>query len=213
MSIASRIGIVLVAAILALPLVGLFLWHDAPSQAREGQSLVRQAPPQGETSDEKVDCGLQKFANGATRVSPILRIDVKATNDDWAELAGLLHAFAESHEWSFEDQSETRPGIVKTLYLALCAPNQPQVQVAEQRWASRNWAPPIYGRGIMVYFYGDATETVWHPVAIEIIAMLETRWRVRFLDGGGAEMDRPDFLGEDSSLAQAEPTATEANVP
>jgi hypothetical protein len=190
-------------ALLASVLAGLFLRNDAPGQAGEAPPAVRQAPSQGEAPDDNVmRCRLEQFANGVTRVSAILRIDVKATNDDWAELTRLLHGFAESHRWSFRDQSETRPGIVKTLYLTLCAPDQPRIEVGEQRWASRDWAPPISGRGIMIGFYGDVPETVWHPVAIEIVALLETRWRVRFLDGGGAEMDRPVFLGESASPGQ-----------
>jgi hypothetical protein len=197
-----RTGVILVAAILAsLLVVGSISWNDAPSQAREGQSPVRQAPSQAETSDERVDCGLQKFANGVTRVSAILRIDVKATNDDWAEFTRLLRAFAESHEWSFENESETRPGVVKTLYLSLCAPNQPIIEVGEQRWASQGWAP-LPGRGIMIGFYGDVPETEWHPVANEIVEVLENRWQVGFIDGGGYEMDRPAFLGEHAPLTR-----------
>jgi hypothetical protein len=172
-------------------------------QNADAPSAAGQTPSRREVPDEKVmNCRLQQFTNGVTRVSAILRIDVKATNDDWGELTRLLHGFAESHGWSFRDQSETQPGVVKTLYLTLCAPNRPRIEVGEQRWASRDWANPIAGRGIMIGFYGDVAETAWHPVAIEIVALLETHWRVRFLDGGGYEMDRPEFLGEPASPAR-----------
>ncbi len=202
MSTAWRTRIVLVAAILASLLVGLILRNDAPGQVGEAPSAVRQAPSQGEAPDENVmNCRLQQHANGVIRVSPIFRIDVKATNDDWAELTGLLHGFAESHGWSFRDQSETRPGVVQTLYLTLCAPNQPRIEVGEQRWASQNWAP-LPGRGTTLYFYGDVAETAWHPVAIEIVEMLEKRWQFGFIDDGGYKIDRPEFLGEPTSPAQ-----------
>lgn len=200
MSTGWRIGIVLVAAILASVLVGLFLRNDAPGQVGEAPSAVRQASSQGEARDDNlIRC--QRHANGAVRISPIFRIDVKATNDDWAEVTGLLHSFAESHEWSFWDQSETRPGVVKTLYLTLCAPNQPRIQIGEQRWASQNWAP-LPGRGVTLYFYGDVAETAWHPLAIEIVAMLEKRWQVGFIDDGGYHIDRPEFLAEHAPPAQ-----------
>ncbi len=146
-------------------------------------------------------CRLQQHANGAIRISPIFRIDVKATNDDWAELTGLLHGFAESHEWSFWEQSETRPGVVKTLYLTLCAPNRPRIEIGEQRWASQNWAP-LPGRGVTLYFYGDVAETEWHPLATEIVAMLEKRWQVGFIDDGGYQIDRPESLAEHAPPAE-----------
>ena len=202
MSKAWRTGTVLVAAILAPVLVGLFLRNDAPGDAGETPPAVRQAPSPGEARDDDVmRCRLQQHANGAIRISPIFRIDVQATNDDWAEITGLLRGFAESHEWSFWDQSETRPGVVKTLYLTLCAPNRPRIQIGEQRWASQNWAP-LPGRGVTLYFYGDVAETVWHPVAIELVEMLEKRWNVGFIDDRGYQIDRPEFLAEHASPAQ-----------
>jgi hypothetical protein len=201
MSSTRRTGILLVVATLALLLVGLISRNDAPSQAREAPSPVRQAPSQGAAPDENVmNCRLRQFADGVTRVSPVFRADVKATNDDWAELTRLLHAFAESHEWLFKDYSLTKPGVVKTLELSLCAPNQPSIEVAEQRWASQGWAP-LSGRGVTLYFYG-AADAAWHPVAIEIVEMLEKRWQVGFIDDGGYEIDRPQFLGEHASPVQ-----------
>jgi hypothetical protein len=203
MSTAWRIGTVVVAAIVASVLLGLLLRNDAPGQGGEPPPAVRRAPSQGEAPDDDVmRCRLQQHANGAVRISPIFRIDVKATNDEWVELTGLLHGFAESHEWSFWDQSETRPGVVKTLYLTLCAPSRPRIEIGEQRWASRDWAPPIAGRGIMLYFYGDVAETAWHPVATELVEMFEKRWDVGFIDDGGYQIDRPEFLGEHVPPAQ-----------
>jgi hypothetical protein len=133
-----------------------------------------------------------------------LHIDLKVTNDDWAELTRLLKAFAESHELSFHDGSESRPGVVKTLYLSLCAPNQPNINIAEQRWAHDDYANTMPGRGIAIAFYGDVTEAGWHPMAVELVKALDARWRnsVRFLDAGGHVIDRPDFLGEPAVPAQ-----------
>src|SRR5215471_2370338 len=88
------------------------------------------------------------FVNGATRISAILRIDLKVANDDWAELTRLLMAFAESHELSFHDGSESQPGVLEALYLSLCAPNQPNINIAEQRWARNGYANTMPGRGV-----------------------------------------------------------------
>jgi len=144
------------------------------------------------------------FPNGATRISAIFQIDLKVSNDEWAEFTALLKAFAESHELSFRDSSRTQPGVLKSLYISLCAPNQPNIEIAEQRWATNDYAAPIPGRGIGIPFYGDVTEAVWHPVAVEFVAMLEARWPdgVRFLNGGGYWIDRPEFLGEPAAPAQ-----------
>src|SRR5262249_1412835 len=78
------------------------------------------------------------FANGARRVAGIVRMDLRVSNDEWAELTRMLRAFAESHQWSFRDSSLSRPNVVKTLEIRLCAPGQPAVQIVEQRWASND---------------------------------------------------------------------------
>jgi hypothetical protein len=196
MSAAWRTGIVLLAAILASLVVGLISRHDAPAQVTQVPSSQGEAP-----GENVMNCRLRQFANGVTRVSPIFRVDVKATNDDWAELARLLRDFADSHEWSFKDYSLARPGVVKTLELSLCGANQPRIEVAEQRWASDNWAPGP-GRGTVLYFYGDVAETEWHPLAIEVVGMLEKRWQVGFIDDDGYHVDRPTFLGDYAPPAQ-----------
>ena len=135
------------------------------------------------------------FVNGATRVHPLFRMDLNATNDDWPELTRLLKEFAESRKWLFRDSSQSKPGVFKTLYVALCAPDQPHISIGEQRWASRNYAP-LPTRAIGINFYGDEPEAVWQPVAVELVQQLERRWPngVRFLDGDGYFVEPPDFL-------------------
>jgi len=171
--------------------------------------VVACRPDSAERSPSRVDDASchdlrRQFVNGQTRISAVLLIGLKVTNDDWAELTRLFKAFAESHELSFHNGSESRPGVVETLYLSLCAPNQPNVEIGEQRWAYNGYASPLPGRGIVIGFYGDMTEAGWHPVAVELVKALDARWpnSVRFLNGGGYVIDRPDFLGEPAVPAQ-----------
>jgi hypothetical protein len=177
--------------------------------AAAGCCVVACRPDSAERSAASVDgasCHDHRrlFVHGATRISAILRIDLKVANDDWAELTRLLKAFAESHELSFHSGSESRPGVVETLYLSLCAPNQPNIDIAEQRWASDDYANAMPGRGIGIRFYGDVTEADWHPIAVELVKALDARWpnSVRFRDGGGYVIDPPEFLRELAVPAQ-----------
>ena len=144
-----------------------------------------------------IDCNDPRslFSNGKTRVSAIFQLDLQITNDEWTELSQLFLEFGESHGLSFRDSSEVRD-VVKILYLSLCAANQPNIEVAEQRWEQNAFAPPIPGRGIGMAFYGEVPEAVWHPLAVDIVMTLEGRWpqRVRFLNGDGRWIDRPAFL-------------------
>jgi hypothetical protein len=130
-------------------------------------------------------------------------MDLRLPNDDWAELTRLLKAFADSHGLSFRNASLSRPGVVKTLEVRLCAPNKPTIQIVEQRWASNDYLPPIPGRGIGIPFYGDVPPAAWQPLAVELVEMLERRWpnEVRFLNGGGYWIDRPEFLGAHAAEA------------
>jgi hypothetical protein len=130
-------------------------------------------------------------------------MDLRVPNDEWAELTKLLKAFADSHALSFRDASLSRPGVVKTLELRLCAPDQPTIEIVEQRWANNEYLPRIPDRGVGIRLYGDVPEVVWQPMAIQIVSMLERRWpnEVRFLNGGGYWIDRPAFLGAHTTEA------------
>jgi hypothetical protein len=136
----------------------------------------------------------------ATRTYTRLNIHVKLPDDDWPELTRVLKVFADSNDWSFRDASTSRPGVVETLGVEICTRDQSIIaSLNEQRWASRDHAatplPPQRG-GVNVRLSGYATEAVWQSAAAGIVMRLESRWPdgVRFLDGGGYEMERPGFL-------------------
>ena len=143
------------------------------------------------------------FAEGVTRVSAIFQINLKVSNDAWPELTDLLEEFAEYHKWSFRNTSRPDNGVVKTLEISACAPNQPLIGINQLRWASNDYAP-LPGRGVEIVLYGNVAEPVWQPVAREIVTMLETHWPddVEFLSGSGHEIERPDFLGDAGAPAQ-----------
>jgi hypothetical protein len=139
------------------------------------------------------------FVDGATLVRAKFSTELVATEDDWPEVMRLMETLAEQHDWSFRNTSESRPGVVETLRLSVCAPGQPRISVNEMRWASRDRIDlPIPERAVIGFaIHGDVTEAVWQPAAAALVAMLEARWpeRVRFRDENSYLTDRrPDFL-------------------
>ena len=152
--------------------------------------------PAVEAQSEKEDSSCHNpFVNGVTRVSARFSVDLLIEVDDWPELTRLLEDFASTHGWSFRNTGRVDPGVLKTMYLSLCAENRVRIHVAEQRWAFQDYGPAP-GRGVGVPIYGDVPEFVWRPVAVEIVEILETRWPdgVRFRGGDGRLIDRPEFL-------------------
>jgi hypothetical protein len=135
--------------------------------------------------------------DGSTRVSPKVRIDLDISLEEWPDLIELLKDFAIANDWAFRDSSETRPGVVKTLYLSLCKQNSLAIRVSEQRWATNAFEPFIPGRGTGVRIFGEVPEEVRREVAVKLVGLLEARWPhdVRFLDEDGRVVDRSVYLG------------------
>jgi hypothetical protein len=145
------------------------------------------------------------FVDGATLVRAKFVVELVATKDDWPEVIRLMETLAQQREWSFRNTSISRPGVVETLELSVCAPSQPIVSVNKQSWAARDSLRESIGvplsprRDTIINFmlHGDVTEAVWQPVAADLVAMLEARWpdRVGFIDENSSPTDhRPDFV-------------------
>lgn len=185
MSLASRIGSGrLPVALLALSWVPI---HQAEAQVDNSQCapLTGGRPRVVETDRYRV-----------VSVSPLFRINLVLEIEDWPKLRKVLQDFATAHGWFFRDQSEERRHVLKRLYITLCAENGLRFRASEQRWASRGYASASPGYGLPLPLYGDVPDDVWQPVAVEMVQLLESHWpnRVRFRNGDGYIVERPDFL-------------------
>jgi len=145
------------------------------------------------------------FDDGATRVSSKFTFEFVATPNEWPELVRLMENLAQQRNWSYRNTSNSRPGVVEMLRFSICAPGQPMISVNKQVWANLDrllesaGVPLTPERDAIVYFslHGDVPETVWQPVAADLVAMLEAQGpdRVKFIDENSAPTDRrPDFL-------------------
>ena len=140
------------------------------------------------------------FEAGATLVRAKFGTEIVAGQDDWPDVVRLMADLAEQRDLYFRDVSDSKPGV-DTLALTVCAPDQPLVLVNEIEWDLSNASdlprPPEVEPYIRFGIYGDVPETIWQPVAADLVAMLEARWpnRVRFRDENSyLTDDRPDFL-------------------
>jgi hypothetical protein len=145
------------------------------------------------------------FVDGATRISSLFTFKFVAPQDIWPGLVLQMENLAQERGWSYQNTSNSRPGVVETLEVSLCAPGQPIIRINEQRWANRDRLlqraglplTPESDALINISLYGDVPEAVWQPVAADLVAMLEAQWPdgVKFIDENSAPTDRrPGFL-------------------
>lgn len=163
--------------------------------------LVLRLALQGGVSDGvETSCDVRNlFAPGVQRVSAKFRIRIDIPDTDGPELGRVLRGFAEAHDWTFRDLSKSRPEVEIIRFNVCDSTHRLMVTVNKQRWASDldpSQPSPPRRQGFYVPLYGDAPDSAWQPAAAGIVDALETRWpgAVRFIDGAGSEVDRPDFL-------------------
>jgi hypothetical protein len=164
-----------------------------------GGVLIGRAPFGGRTREGDKSCH-NPFADGAKRVSAILRLDLKLSNDAWPELTDELVRFGRDLGWSIRNTSQVQPGVAKTWEISLCRSDRLSVFVNELRWATDGYAPASPGLGIPVNMYGEVPPDAWQPVARDLVHRLEARWpgKVRFKNGDGYEVEPPAFLNLDT---------------
>jgi hypothetical protein len=127
------------------------------------------------------------FRDGRTSVAPKINIDLDVTMDDWPAVTKLLEDFAAAHGMSFRKSSQNQPKVVEVLMLSACRDDGVVVNVVEQRWGSKQYAPIMTGRGVPIIVYDLRDGPGWQPFARDLVTWLESRWpgKVRFRDGLG----------------------------
>jgi hypothetical protein len=133
--------------------------------------------------------------DGRRSASPKVNIDLDVAIDDWPRLASLLEEFALSRRMSFRNLSDSQPAV-KILGLSVCSQEGLVITADELRWASRNYAPAMDGRGVPVGVFDLKDGAGWQPLARELVAVLDSEWqgKVRFRGRDGRLMPRPAEL-------------------
>lgn len=164
-----------------------------------GGMLVWRTPLEGARDARRADATCHNpFVGGVKRVSAILRLDLKVSNDEWPALTDELLRFGQDLGWSTRNTSQVQPGVVKTLEISLCRSDRLSVFVNEQRWARNGYANSTPSWGVAVNMYGDVPANSWQPVGRELVKRLDLRWpgKVKFKNGDGYEVEPPEFLSQ-----------------
>jgi hypothetical protein len=122
-----------------------------------------------------------------------LNIDLQVQDGEWDVVRQLLQRYAAKHELLFRDLSETRPDVVRLLYLSVCDDTRIHLVVNEQRWANYGYRNQIAGRGIGLIVYHPSEEPSWRPLARDLVEELSSQWpeAVKFRDGSGYVVPMP----------------------
>lgn len=120
-------------------------------------------------------------------------IDLAIAVDQWDALTTVYQDLAAELQLLLLDQSETRPDVVRTLYLSACN-DDVLIKTGEQRWAP-DYQPPIAGRGVGIHVYSDASPEA-QSATRRLIQRLQERWsdEVRFVDGSYSFIPMPENL-------------------
>jgi hypothetical protein len=141
----------------------------------------------GSSSQSAASCHNKLF--GHTEAGIDLAIGV----DEWDALTSVYQNFAAELSLSLLDQSETRPEVVRTLYLSICNDDL-VIKTGEQRWAPDYQS--IGGRGVGIHVYSDASPAA-QSATRRLIERLHERWpdEVRFVDRTYNFIPMPANLG------------------
>jgi hypothetical protein len=136
------------------------------------------------------------FRDGGTHRGAKVNIDLQIANDEWSKLKNVIADFSVKRELSFRDSSQTRPDVVSVLTLSLCDDRGTNILVNEQRWALRDFAPPIAGRGVGITIYEVRVNSGWESIARDLVSDLEAIWpgKVQFRDGNNRIIPMPKGL-------------------
>jgi hypothetical protein len=136
------------------------------------------------------------FRDGRTSIGPQVDIELQLAIDDWPRFTKFLQNFSVAHQLSFRDTSQTKPGIARILALSLCNDRGINIEVIDQRWASRHFEPLIAGRGTSIPVYEVHEHSGWERLARDLVEELEAAWpgKVQFRGRDGRVIQKPRAL-------------------
>lgn len=149
------------------------------------------------------------FRDGRTSVGPQVNMDLRIGMEEWPKLTEIFDHFAATHGLSLRNSSRDQPGVVRVLALSLCTDQGTNIEVIDQRWASKGFVPLIDGRGVPIAVYEQHENASWQPLTRDLLAQFESRWpgMIEFRDGQGHAIPMP------KELQGGSPNSTDAPRP
>ncbi len=137
------------------------------------------------------------FRDGRPSIGPVVHWDLQIGDNEWPKFKELLQSFATTNNMSFRDESDVKPGVVRTLYLSACNEDGVNIEIVEQRWASENYVDTT-SPGVSIGIYITKDEADWVPLTKELIAKIETQWphKIQFRGDRGEIVPKPGILEE-----------------
>lgn len=140
--------------------------------------------------------------DGRTSIGSELNAHIPLGREDWPILAQVFEDFADTHQWSFRDDSGRYS--VPAISLSVCAVEGTQITAMRQVWS--NEPDFMNERGVSIGVYQPQGGNSWERPTQELLLSIEQRWpgRLGFTNERGQDIEPPDFLGRTAVTGQAE---------
>jgi len=133
--------------------------------------------------------------DGRTSIKPKLHMALDIAMEDWPILTKITEDFGAAHSLSVRISGTTDSKALKSLYLSLCSEAGTNIDISEQRWASRNFAP-LFPKGTPISIYEPNENPDTWPLARAFVKDIESAWpgKLKFLDPVGRLTSPPPEL-------------------
>jgi hypothetical protein len=122
-------------------------------------------------------------------------VELQIDMEEWPRLIHALEQYGAAHGLSLRNTSKSHPDVVQMLYVSLCNEQGVNINLIDQRWASRGYKP-LVGNGVPVSVYELRPGSGWQSLTRGLIGVLEATWpgQVKFKDERGRTIPIPDHL-------------------
>jgi hypothetical protein len=133
------------------------------------------------------------FRDGRTSVRPQVNMRVSVGIDEWPKLTEIFERFAPAHGMSVTNSSSDRTDV-RVLHLSLCTEQGTNIEVIDQRWASRDFASLFGGAPIIVYELRE--NSGWQRLAADLLLEIRAAFpeKLEFRGGDGRVIPTPPEL-------------------
>jgi hypothetical protein len=133
------------------------------------------------------------FRDGRTSVGSQANMYVSMGMDEWPKLTEIFDHFAPAHGMSIRNSSLNRADV-RILALSLCTEQGTNINVIDQRWASRDFASLLGGTPITVYELRE--NSGWQKLAADLLVEIRAAFpeKLEFRGGDGRVIPTPAEL-------------------
>lgn len=134
--------------------------------------------------------------DGRTSITPKLSMGLDIPIEEWGNLANVFDEFSTAHSLSLQKSGTVYPETVRAISLSLCSEAGFNIQAIDQRWAHKNYAPMIEGRGLLIGIYETREGSPWQDFGEKFVNALEAKWpdKLKFVGTGEPETPRPEII-------------------